>query len=236
MSENDASGAGSPGDDADARPEDESTPEGENVSAGEDHRPGDDRTSQGASVDSVPLVAPEVDTAATQSDATEAEAIDPESLTVPLRSLHPRIRILWVLRSMISAAIAGALVAALDATVLGVGVWLPAGVTALLLVFGVVHSLLRYHVWKYEVREDALYLERGVLTRVKTVVPFVRIQHVDTSRGPTERVTGLATSVVYTAGSRGADVAIPGLTPERAEDMQRRLKQLAIAAEGDTAV
>ena len=69
-----------------------------------------------------------------------------------------------------------------------------------------------------------------------TVVPYVRIQHVDASRGPVERAFGLATTVVYTAGSRGADVSIPGLSPERAEDLQTRLKQLAIAAEGEDAV
>jgi hypothetical protein len=33
---------------------------------------------------------------------------------------------------------------------------------------------LRYRSWTYEVRDDAIYLERGVLTRVRTVVPFVR--------------------------------------------------------------
>jgi membrane protein YdbS with pleckstrin-like domain len=86
------------------------------------------------------------------------------------------------------------------------------------------------------VREDSLFLDRGVLTQVRTVVPFVRVQHVDVSRGPVERALGLATVVVYTAGSRGADVAVPGLTPDRADDLQRRLKRLTIVAEGEDAV
>jgi membrane protein YdbS with pleckstrin-like domain len=91
-------------------------------------------------------------------------------------------------------------------------------------------------VWRYEVREDSLYLERGVLTRVRTVVPFVRVQHVDTSRSPTERVVGLASTVVYTAGSRGADVSVPGLAPDDADDLRERLKRLAIRSEGEDAV
>jgi membrane protein YdbS with pleckstrin-like domain len=86
------------------------------------------------------------------------------------------------------------------------------------------------------VRDDAIYLERGVFTRVRTVVPFVRIQHVDSSRGPVERVVGLGRVVVYTAGSRGADVTVPGLTPSSADDLRERLKRLAIRAEGDDAV
>jgi membrane protein YdbS with pleckstrin-like domain len=41
---------------------------------------------------------------------------------------------------------------------------------------------------------------------------------------------------VYTAGSRGADVTVPGLTPVRADDLRERLKGLAIRSEGEDAV
>ncbi|MDL5360711.1 PH domain-containing protein [Halalkalicoccus sp. NIPERK01] len=153
-----------------------------------------------------------------------------------MRSLHPRIRIVWVLQAVLSAAILAAVVGAVGVFALDLGIWLPVAAFAGLFVLFGAHGLLRYRVWRYEVREDALYLERGVFTRVKTVVPFVRIQHVDSRRSPLERATGLASTVVYTAGSRGADVTVPGLTPEGADDLQRRLKALAIDAEGDDAV
>ena len=169
-----------------------------------------------------------------RDDATTAD-VTADELTLPPRSLHPRVRIVWVLQGLVTAAFFGALAYGLDAFVLGIG-WL--GPAAFLAVgtLVVVHAVFRYRIWTYEVREDALYLERGVVTRVRTVVPYVRIQHVDASRGPLERSAGLASSVVYTAGSRGADVTIPGLTPEKADDLQERLKQLAILAEGDDAV
>jgi membrane protein YdbS with pleckstrin-like domain len=75
-----------------------------------------------------------------------------------------------------------------------------------------------------------------VITHVRTVVPFVRVQHVDTQRGPVERALGLASVVVYTAGSRQADVTIPGLTPERADALQERLREMAIESEPEDAV
>lgn len=153
-----------------------------------------------------------------------------------MHSLHPRIRIVWVLQAALSAALFAAIVGAVGFFALDLGLWLPVTVFGALFVLFGAHSLLRYRVWRYEVREDALYLERGVFTRVKTVVPFVRIQHVDSRRSPLERATGLASTVVYTAGSRGADVTVPGLTPDGADDLQRRLKALAIDAEGDDAV
>lgn len=153
-----------------------------------------------------------------------------------MRSLHPRIRIVWILQAALSAAMLAAIVGVVGFFTLDIALWLPVAVFGGLFVLLATHSLLRYRIWRYEVREDALYLERGVLTRVKTVVPFVRIQHVDSRRSPLERATGLASTVVYTAGSRGADVTVPGLTPEDADDLQRRLKALAIDAEGDDAV
>lgn len=150
--------------------------------------------------------------------------------------LHPRVRLVWAARSVFSATVIG--------VVLGIGTrfvpfvprWTPVAVAGVLLLVGIAHAVLRYRSWQYEVRDDAIYLERGVLTRVRTVVPFVRIQHVDSSRGPVERAIGLGRVVVYTAGSRGADVTVPGLTPANADDLRERLKRLAIRAEGDDAV
>ena len=104
------------------------------------------------------------------------------------------------------------------------------------MLLGFVWVVLHYRIWVYQIQDDAIYLERGVLTHVRTLVPYVRIQHVDTSRGPVERTLGLSTLVVYTAGSRGADISVPGLTPEEASDLQQRVKQLAIEAEGDDAL
>ncbi|WP_049984891.1 PH domain-containing protein [Halobellus rufus] len=155
-----------------------------------------------------------------------------------MNRLNPRIRLLWIVRSLITAAV-------LAGIAFGVGrvvdpAWLPAWTpAAVFLAFGglgVALAVLRYRAWRYEVREDSLYLERGVFTKVRTVVPFVRIQHVDTSRSPTERLVGLSSTVVYTAGSRGADVSVPGLTPGDADDLRERLKRLAIRSEGEDAV
>jgi len=109
-------------------------------------------------------------------------------------------------------------------------------VGAILGTAGVLHALARFERWRYEVQADALYLERGVVTEIETAVPFVRVQHVDTQRGPIARLLGIASVVVYTAGSRGADVTIPGLTPDRADALRNRLRELAIESEPDDGV
>jgi hypothetical protein len=144
--------------------------------------------------------------------------------------------VVWIGRALFLAGVVGLVVVAVDRLAVSLPALVPPAVILFVAVVGVVHALLRYRLWGYEVREDSIYLERGVLTRVRTVVPFVRIQHVDSSRGPVERVLGLATTVVYTAGSRGADVSVPGLTPDGADDLRERLRQLAIRAESEDAV
>ncbi|MFC7175575.1 PH domain-containing protein [Halosegnis marinus] len=157
-------------------------------------------------------------------------------LTGPERKLHPDVRYVWALGALVSALVVGVVAAVAGFLLLDNPVVPGVGVFALFLVVGLVLVVFRYRVWRYEVREDSLFLERGVFTRVRTVVPYVRIQHVDVSRGPLERGLGLASVVVYTAGSRGADVTIPGVALDRADDLQARLKQLAIVAEGEDAV
>ena len=153
-----------------------------------------------------------------------------------MESLHPRVRVVWVLRALVVAAVLGVALAAVDRFVYSLGVGVIAAVAAAVAVLGVVHALLRYRVWRFEVGDDSLYLVRGVLTRTDTSVPFVRVQHVDTRRGAIERVSGLSSVVVYTAGSRGADITIPGLRPARATDLRERLRDLAVESEFEDAV
>lgn len=173
-------------------------------------------------------------------DGPESSASDSvpdiEELVGSERTLEPAIQAVWVLQGAISALVIGVIVSVAFLFAPIGGPWVGGVVSVVVFLLSAVFAFLRYRVWSYQLRADSLILKRGVITRVSTVAPYVRIQHVDVRRGPTERAFGLATTVVYTAGSRGADVSIPGLTPERAEDLQTRLKQLAIAAEGEDAV
>lgn len=176
---------------------------------------------------------------AVDSTASPRERIDEVDTTIDpteLERLNPRVRLVWIVGSAITATIlagiAGAVAWNFDHQYLEIG----AGVFAVVLALGITHAILRYRIWGFIVRDDSLYLQRGVLIRVQTVVPYVRIQHVDTRRSPVERAVGLGSSVIYTAGSRGADVRIPGLKPDRARELQERLKQLANVTGRDDSV
>ena len=153
-----------------------------------------------------------------------------------MERLNGKIQLIWGLIALVVGAILAGVVAGVmlffdrGDPALAFGVFV--GVSVLLLV----HAHLRYRIWRFDVQSDALFLHRGVVTRVRTVVPYVRVQHVDTQRNPLERAFGLSRVVVYTAGSRGADVTVPGLLPDRAESLQSQLRELAGEHETDDGV
>ncbi|MFB6070743.1 MAG: PH domain-containing protein [Halanaeroarchaeum sp.] len=153
-----------------------------------------------------------------------------------MEHLDPRVQVVWALVVVAGAVGITAVLAAALILLTSWGLWPAVGAGLLVLLAGLGHTVLRYRIWSYEVQDDALYLERGVFTRVRTVVPYVRIQHVDTQRNPLERLVGIGSVVVYTAGSRGADVTVPGLEPDRATDLQRRLRSLVGESESEDAV
>lgn len=157
-----------------------------------------------------------------------------------MERLHPRIRVVWAVGALLTGLVLGAVLAAVLAlpfdrpasTAVAAG----GGLGLVVFALGGGFAVLRYRAWRFELQPDALFLERGVLTEVRTVMPFVRVQHVDTQRNPVERILGLSRVVVYTAGSRGADVTIPGLTAERATALREELRTRASEREGGDGV
>lgn len=82
----------------------------------------------------------------------------------------------------------------------------------------------RYRAWGYREGDDELHIRSGLWTRVRTAVPFGRVQHIDISQGPIERAYGLATLILNTAGTRGSSVPLPGLLQAEAERMRDQIR------------
>jgi len=84
--------------------------------------------------------------------------------------------------------------------------------------------LLRYKYWRFTLMDEELFLERGIFNRVRTVVPLRRIQHLDVSQDVLEREFDLGKLIVHTAGTRSADVVVPGLAYAEAEQFRDDLR------------
>jgi len=78
-------------------------------------------------------------------------------------------------------------------------------------------------IWRrlgYRLELNLLQVVRGWLFHIDTVVPFVRVQHIDVTRGPFDKMFGTASLIVHTAGTHNSTVTLPGLAPDRAAEIR----------------
>jgi membrane protein YdbS with pleckstrin-like domain len=157
---------------------------------------------------------------------TKGELLKPE----PAERLDPRAKTLWRVTGTLGALpllVAGAFASWTSLRVVGVPVQL--GILPLLAALGLFVLLagvvpdLRWRWWRYEIREDEVDLQRGIVWVSRTLVPLARIQHVDTRQGPLQRRFGLATVVFYTAAGPNR---IPELSTPVAGGVRDRIAEL----------
>jgi hypothetical protein len=86
----------------------------------------------------------------------------------------------------------------------------------------------RFRAWGYLERDEDLEVRRGVLVQRLSVVPYGRMQFVEITTGPIERLFGLATVKLHTAAA-DSDARIPGLDPDEAARLRDRLAALGEA-------
>jgi membrane protein YdbS with pleckstrin-like domain len=82
---------------------------------------------------------------------------------------------------------------------------------------------LRWRRWRYEVRDEELDIRRGAFKVTRTLVPMLRVQHVETTRGLLEQLFGLSTVVVHTAAG---ETTIPALSEGDADRLRDRIAVL----------
>jgi uncharacterized protein len=141
----------------------------------------------------------------------------------PSRRLSTSARWLWRAQGLMATVAALIAASALAAAAPGGAVWqlLPLGV--LLVGVGALPEL-RWRRWRYEVRDEEIDLLHGTVRLTRTLVPMLRVQHVDTTRGPIDQVLGLATVVVHTAAGQ---TTIPALDEDEAGLLRDRIAALA---------
>lgn len=79
-----------------------------------------------------------------------------------------------------------------------------------------------YRRWGYAETDSDVYLTRGLLYRSFDCVPYGRMQVVNVSSGPIERLFGLATVEMVTSSTSGS-ITIPGLEAPAAAELRDRL-------------
>jgi membrane protein YdbS with pleckstrin-like domain len=148
-------------------------------------------------------------------------------MDVPERHLSPVARWVWRAQQIGlwgAVLIAGSLFqGALDN--LGPATWLVRLVGVVGLVGGTwLVPRLRWARWRWDVRDEGIDIQHGTISVRRTLVPWIRVQHVDTRRGLWEQAFDLSTVVVHTAAGSHT---IPLLGAREAEGLRERIAGLA---------
>ena len=83
----------------------------------------------------------------------------------------------------------------------------------------------RFRAWRYQERNEDLIVARGVMVQRLSVVPYGRMQFVEVTAGPIERLFNLSTVKLHTAAA-ASDARIPGLETAEAARLRDRLTEL----------
>ena len=156
---------------------------------------------------------------------TQALALDPWPDTVVWRRVSSRL--IWIeeLQVFVSTAI---VVAANLTALMFIDNKIPLIVAAAAVVIALIRAVVvarSVRSWGYAERDDDLLVRHGLFMRKLSIVPYARMQFVDVTVGPMERMFGLATVTLHTAAA-ATDAQVPGLPAAEAARLRDRLSSL----------
>lgn len=154
----------------------------------------------------------------------------------PIHQLPEKAQIVWRLYGIFYTAI-------IMVVTVGIGFltykydwpqWILWLAITLVLIVGILSMIIfpsiRWKVWRYEVREQEIEIQSGLFVVKRTLIPMVRVQHVDTEQGPILKRYNLANISISSAATIHT---IPMLLTEDADGLRAKISELARVAEDD---
>ena len=95
---------------------------------------------------------------------------------------------------------------------------IPLGVLAI-----VASGVLQYWFFRFKIQDDRILIRQGVLKKTSLDLPFDRVQGINVERSLVDRILGLVTVSLDTAGSAGAEGQLPSVNTELADLLRVRV-------------
>jgi membrane protein YdbS with pleckstrin-like domain len=156
---------------------------------------------------------------------TQALALDPPLDAVAWRRVSGRLIVIEELQVLASAII---VVAANLVALQFIHNQVPLLVASAAIAIALLRAIIvvrSVRAWGYAERDEDLLVRHGLFLRKLSIVPYARMQFVDVTAGPMERIFGLATVTMHTAAA-ASDARIPGLPSAEAARLRDRLSSL----------
>ncbi len=149
------------------------------------------------------------------------------------RELDPRVLVGWRVTTAIWTLVL------LGGAVVGVRLLAPGGVlpaagigAAVGIAWLVWYPRAKLRRWRWRLTDRAIELRHGVIVHRHDALPYFRIQQIDISQGPIDRMLGIAGLSVTSASAAGS-AALPGIPAAVAPDVRAELLRRAEASLGD---
>lgn len=94
-------------------------------------------------------------------------------------------------------------------------------ILVLIVVYDIIAPIIRYKRYRYHIDDEMFAVVEGLWFITKSVAPIERIHQIAVSRGPIDRMFGLAKVVITTAGG---EITIRFLEVDVAEEIADKLK------------
>lgn len=130
----------------------------------------------------------------------------PVALRIPAHQVSPRAVPYWRLNAFIGAGVV-TIGFAVAWFLWGGRPWWFTAIAAVCVVAVVAYALVmppvRFKIHRWEVADDAVHTRSGWLSIEERIAPLSRVQTVDSSQGPLQRIFGLRSLTVTTASASG---------------------------------
>ena len=107
---------------------------------------------------------------------------------------------------------------------------IPVGILAI-----IAAGVLQYWFFRFRIEEDRIHIHQGVVRKTALDLPFDRVQGINVERSLIDRILGLVTVSLDTAGSATAEGQLPSVTSELADDLRGRIRASRPAKAADDA-
>jgi membrane protein YdbS with pleckstrin-like domain len=131
-----------------------------------------------------------------------------------MNNLHPGIKTLWRIEGyggliifVIILLIQFFSKRVLGSSFSGIIIGLVLGVLFIVIFFTEIYVQMAYKRWKYEITQTEIKIEKGIIWKKYTSIPYERVQNVDIKRGIIARMLGFSIVDIETAGRSGMRVS-----------------------------
>jgi len=140
--------------------------------------------------------------------------------------ISPRYVVSQLVQNVIAIVLVAAAAIVAATTLEQTWVWLPAGVFLAIDVITLLILPRQARALGYMLRADDVVFRKGILWQRMVAVPYGRMQLVDITQGPLDRLFGISQLKMVTAAATSG-VQIPGLTQQAAEALRDTLIEVA---------